>query len=117
MSGYVVDELFAFTSVDEDGDEGILMAKMGNTTISLVFADLTRLPTFAPIAEQIAKDNGIEYKLKHFQLLGDVSDEYIEQYKDLPESVEKADVSGSSDSDERLPNDPGKANGGGKNRH
>ena len=83
--GYVIDELFAFTAIDDEGNEGIISAEMKDMLIPLVFADLARLPDFAPIAEAISKGAGVKYKLKHFTLLGDVSDEYLDQYKDPPE--------------------------------
>lgn len=115
--GFVVDELFAFIAVDDDGDEGVMAALMGDTMMPLVFADLTRLPTFAPIADNIAKAAGIDYKLKHFQLLGDVSDEYLGQYKTIPESSAPTDDSGGSSEDERKPDDSGGSGGGTKKLH
>lgn len=115
--GFVVDELFAFIAVDDDGDEGVIAAKMGNTMMPLVFADLTRLPTFAPIADNIAKAAGINYKLKHFQLLGDISDEYLGQYKTIQEPSLPPDDSGDTGEDEREPDGTGGAGGSGKKLH
>ena len=108
--GFVVEELFAFIAVDDDGDEGVIAAKMGDMMMPLVFADLARLPTFAPIADAVSKATGVDYKLKHFQLLGEVSDEYLEQYKDLP----VADDPGDESEGERMPNGAGKGNGSGE---
>ena len=115
--GFVVDEIFAFIAVDDDGDEGVMAAKMGDTMMPLIFADLTRLPTFAPVADNIAKAAGKDYKLKHFQLLGDVSDEYLEQYKTLQESSAPTDDSGSTSEDERKPDDSGGSGNGRKKPH
>lgn len=115
--GFVVDELFAFIAVDDDGDEGIMAAMMGNTMMPLVFADLTRLPTFAPIADNIAKAAGIDYKLKHFQLLGDVSDEYLEQYKTISAPSPSPDDSEETGDDRREPDGPGGAGGSEEKLH
>ncbi len=115
--GFVVDELFAFIAVDDDGDEGVMAAIMGDTMMPLIFADLTRLPAFAPIADNIAKAAGMDYTLKHFQLLGDVSDEYLGQYKTIQEPSLPPDDSGDTGEDEREPDDPGGSSGGREKLH
>lgn len=115
--GFIVDELFAFIAIDEDGDEGVIAVQMDDTMMPLVFAELTRLPSFAKIAYQIAEVTGVELKLKHFQLLGDVSDEYLEQYKTLPEPSPKDDNSGDTGEDELESDGAGGANGGGEKLH
>ncbi len=115
--GFVVDELFAFIAVDDDGDEGIMAAMMGDTMMPLIFADLARLPAFAPVADNIAKAAGKDYKLKHFQLLGDVSDEYLEQYKTIHGSSQPPDDSGDTGEDGREPDDSGGSSGGAKKLH
>lgn len=115
--GFVVDELFAFVATDDDGDEGVMAALMGETWYPLVAADLVRIQQFAPLANAAAKETGVEFKLKHFKLLGDVSDEYLEQFKELPEPAEAgADETDQRDEspDERKPDCPRGENGNGK---
>lgn len=112
--GYVVDELFAFIAIDDDGDEGVIAAEMGDFLMPLVFADMTRLPHFAAIAHKISQVTGDEYKLKHFQLLGDVSEEYLEQYRELPVAEPTSDDQRDPDEGERAPDSPGKGNGSGE---
>lgn len=116
--GFVVDELFAFVAVDDDGDEGVMAALMGGTWYPLVAADLIRVQQFAPLANAAAKETGVEYKLKHFKLLGDVSDEYLKQFKELPEPAEAStDETDQRDEspDKQKSNGGGGSNGGGEN--
>lgn len=82
--GFVVDELFAFVTEGDTGDEGIIAVEIKGGLLSLVAADLTRVQEMIPFAEAIREQTGHEYKLKHFTLLGDVSDEYLEQFSEAP---------------------------------
>lgn len=108
--GFIVDELFAFIATDDDGDEGVMAAMMDGTWYPLVAADLVRAQQFTPLANAVSKEAGVEYKLKHFKLLGDVSDEYLEQFKELPDSA-----SGSTSDNSRAEgDDKQKSNGGRK---
>lgn len=84
--GFVVDELFAFIAVSEDGDEGVIGAQIGDMVVPLVAADLVRAQQYVPLAEAATKAAGITYRLKHFQLTGDVSDEYLSQFKELQDA-------------------------------
>lgn len=88
--GFVVDELFAFVSSDEDGDEGVIAVQLvgSDTMMPLVAADLMRVQEMIPFAEAIQQQTGHTYKLKHFTLLGEVSDEYLEQFTEPPEAAE-----------------------------
>jgi len=88
--GFVVDELFAFVSIDEDGDEGVIAVQLttSDTMMPLVAADLMRVQEMIPFAEAIREQTGHTYKLKHFTLLGEVSDEYLEQFTEPPEAAE-----------------------------
>jgi hypothetical protein len=84
--GYVVEELFAFVASDEDGDEGIVAVEMvgSDSMMSLVAADLMRIQEMVPFAEAIKQQTGHTVVLKHFTLLGEVSDEYLEQFAEPP---------------------------------
>ena len=114
--GYIVDELFAFIATDEDGDEGVIAAEMGDMMMPLVAADLTRVNDLAKIANAIKQQTGVDYKLKHFKLLGDVSDEYLEQFT-VPESEPEGavpDVQGEVHPDKRESDSGGDSDGGGE---
>lgn len=81
--GFVVNELYAFVCVDEDGDEGVLAATMGETLLPLVGADLERVTSLVPIADNISDAAGLPYKLLRFELAGEVNEEFIEQLRDF----------------------------------
>jgi len=87
--GFVVDELFAFVATDGEGDEGVVAVELvgSDTMMPLVAADLIRIQQMVPFAEAIKKQTGHTVTLKHFTLLGDVSDEYLEQFKEPPEAA------------------------------
>ena len=88
--GDIVDELFAFITTGDTGDEGVIAVELvgSDSVMPLVAADLARVHQMIPFAEAIREQTGHEYKLKHFTLLGEVSDEYLEQFAEPPEAAE-----------------------------
>ena len=112
--GTVVDELFAFITTGDTGDEGMIVVELvgKDTGWPLVAADLSRVHAMIPFAEAIREQTGHEYKLKHFKLLGEVSDEYLKQFAEPPEPAD--DDPGPESDDKRLPDDPRKGNGSGE---
>ena len=90
--GDIVDELFAFITTGDTGDEGVIAVELvgSDSVMPLVAADLTRVHQMIPFAEAIREQTGHEYKLKHFTLLGEVSDEYLAQFAESPEAAEDA---------------------------
>lgn len=101
--GFVVDELFACIATDEDGDEGVMAAQLGDTWLPLVAADLIRIQQYIPVANA----TGVDYKIKHFQLLGDISEEYIRQFKEAEEPEKKDDDTTSGNGKKRRHNGGG----------
>lgn len=63
---YQIDSVYAFTTVDADGTEGIVGAYMGAGWMPLVGADLAMVAKLKPIAQRIATATGREIKLVHF---------------------------------------------------
>ncbi len=109
--GTIVDELFAFITTGDTGDEGMIVVELvgKDTGWPLVAADLSRVHQMIPFAEAIREQTGHEYKLKHFKLLGEVSDEYLKQFSEPPEP---ADDDQGPESDDQPPADgAGKGNG------
>jgi len=88
--GDIVDELFAFITTGDTGDEGVIAVELvgSDTVLPLVAADLMRIQEMVPFAEAIRQQTGHEYKLKHFKLIGDVSDEYLAQFVEQPEPAD-----------------------------
>lgn len=62
-----LNELWAFVSVDKDGNEGIISASIGIGTIPLVTGDKDVLPRLQNIAQQIAEQMQVEVRLNHYQ--------------------------------------------------
>jgi hypothetical protein len=112
--GTVVDELFAFITTGDTGDEGVIAVELvgSDSVMPLVAADLERIHQMIPFAEAIRQQTGHEYKLKHFTLLGEVSDEYLKQFAEPPEPAD--DDPGPESDDKRLPDDSRKGNGSGE---
>lgn len=88
--GTIVDELFAFITTGDTGDEGVIAVELvgSDSVMPLVAADLERVHQMIPFAEAIRQQTGHTYRLKHFLLAGDVSDEYLEQFKEPPEAAD-----------------------------
>ena len=61
-----VETIFAFLSVQDDGKEGLLAARMGDTFFPLVAADEARLASYRPIAREIAERSGKKVVLAKF---------------------------------------------------
>ena len=80
MKGFQCDNIFAFVAVDELGNEGIVMAEYKDNSMPLVAADLEKVKVLIPLAEYIAQSNGINISLCHYQRIGEVNREFIEQF-------------------------------------
>jgi len=74
MSGFVIKELFAFTTVDpKDGDEGVLGFHGGEGWMPMVGADMTRVDQLKPIADRVSKELGLSYRIKRFTYVDDLT--------------------------------------------
>lgn len=113
--GYIVDELFAFIASDGDGDEGVVAVELvnDNSMMPLVAADLMRIQKMVPFAKAIEEQTGHTVTLKHFTLLGEVSDEYLEQFKEPAEAA--ADDQRDAGDDEQEPDRRRGGNGSDEN--
>ncbi len=112
--GDIVDELFAFITTGDTGDEGVIAVELvnSNSVMPLVAADLGRIHQMIPFANAIQEQTGHTYKLKHFKLIGEVSDEYLAQFAEPTEPAD--DDPGPESDDKRLPDDSRKGNGSGE---
>lgn len=61
-----IDEMFAFIVVDDDGTEGIPATYLGNTLYPLVGADMKRVESLRPAAEDYARSSGKPVRLVRF---------------------------------------------------
>ena len=53
-----IDEMYAFTIVDEDGTEGVIGMNTSDGWIPFTGADMARVDSIKPIAQKIAKETG-----------------------------------------------------------
>lgn len=67
--GFIITEMFAFVAIDEDGDEGLLGTKMGDSWYPLVGSNMARVELLKPIAKNIAKIVGEKVRLKKFKFV------------------------------------------------
>ena len=68
--GLKVEHLFAFVVVDpEDGNEGVIgFQNSDGDMMPMIGADIARVKSLIPIADNIAKQTGIDYEIRYFVL-------------------------------------------------
>lgn len=64
--------MFAFLTIDEDGDEAVPAVRVPGGWMPLVAADEARLAALRPLAEQMAEQAGVELTLSRFEVRTDV---------------------------------------------
>jgi len=71
--GFVIKEMYAFVSVGEDGDEGVMGFLGPNSNwVPMVGADMTRVTDLRKIADRITKVTCMKYRIKKFAYVGDI---------------------------------------------
>lgn len=63
-----IDSLYAYLSVDEDGNEGLCAFTTNGMTIPLIASDEVRLKEIGKIAEYLAANNDKRIKLVQFTM-------------------------------------------------
>lgn len=71
----VINQITAFISVDDKGDEGVIGQKLGGTWMPFVCADEERVKSLLPIAKQLKK-SGVNFRIVKFTSREDVTDKY-----------------------------------------
>jgi hypothetical protein len=61
-----IEHLWAFLSIDKDGDEGVCAAKMGDMWVPLVAADEKRVETLREYAQRLVEATGCPIRLVKF---------------------------------------------------
>lgn len=67
-----VKSLWAFFSIDADGDEGLIASFFNGAWMPLVAADKARVESLRPLAEEVARESGKTVVLAKFSLREDV---------------------------------------------
>lgn len=76
MTSLKIEKMYAFVAKSEDGDEGILALKSNNGWLPMVGADFKRIESLLPIAEELTKASGIEFKILQFDNRIDVTEQF-----------------------------------------
>jgi hypothetical protein len=76
MPKFKIETLTAFVAIDQDGEEGVMGALLGNTFYPLVCADEERIALMFPIAEDISSVTGQPYRIIQFTVRTDVTERY-----------------------------------------
>lgn len=62
-----IEKLYAFVSKDKNGSEGIMaVLQPGGIWLPLIGADIDRVNSLIPIADNIAKHSGMNYEIRMF---------------------------------------------------
>ena len=63
-----IDQMYAFVVLDKDGTEGVaaMMVDGGRGWLPMVGADMARVESLKPLAQQLAKERGVEIRLLRF---------------------------------------------------
>lgn len=61
-----IDEMFAFVADEGGGDEGVVATHTGAGWMPLVGADMNRVDSLRPLAEELARITGREIRLIKF---------------------------------------------------
>ena len=69
-----------FVAIDENNEEGVMGFKSDMGWMPLVCADEERIRKVFPIAEQIKKASGKDYRVLQFSVRTDVTDEIKKKY-------------------------------------
>ncbi len=70
--GSLINEIWAFIAMGDDGVEGIIAMKVGNDWMPLVMADGNKLRQLRPLAETTAKESGKRVTLVKFSTRMDI---------------------------------------------
>ncbi len=69
----IISEMYAFIVKDpETQDEGVIGFLSEDGWVPLVGADLARVNSLRPVADEIVKSIGTTYKIKHFVYVDDL---------------------------------------------
>lgn len=74
MASKKITEMFAFTMDDGKGNEGIMgISAADGSWLPLVGADMARVNSLRPLADDISKHIKRKYRIMHFRVQGEVA--------------------------------------------
>jgi len=78
MTKLKIEKMYAFIAENDDG-EGVMAFKSGFGWMPMVGADLERMKSLVPIAKEMSKISGKEFKIIQFDNRTDVTEQDIEK--------------------------------------
>jgi len=75
-----IEVLHACVAKNQNGDEGLMAAMVGDTWMPLIAADADRLKNIYQIAEKLQQQTGQQYRILRFGKREDVTDEVHGRY-------------------------------------
>lgn len=80
MDKNVIKKLTAFVSIDEKGNEGVLAAQLGTTTLIPLIGNDEDFISLIPIAISISKHSGMPIRIIEFSIRRDITEEVMKKY-------------------------------------
>ena len=71
-----ITEMYVFVSVDEDGEGVIAASTHGGMLMPLVGADLDRVRSLIPVADNVCEQSGKAYKILKFSAREDITKKF-----------------------------------------
>lgn len=81
---FIIEQLTAFVSIDDKGEEGIMSFIDARTKIHIpmICADEARIKSLYPMAVQVREATGMQFKIMQFSCKADVTKEITEKFGD-----------------------------------
>jgi len=76
MTKLKIEKMYAFVAENEDG-EGVMAFKSNNGWMPMVGADFKRIDSLLPIAQEMSRVSGKEFKILQFDNRTDVTEQFI----------------------------------------
>ena len=76
MTDLKIEKMYAFVAENDEG-EGVMAFKSGNIWMPMVGADFERIESLLPIAQEMSKVSGKEFRIIQFDNRKDVTKQYI----------------------------------------
>ena len=62
-----ITEIYAFVSVDDEGNEGIMGFQTSQGMMPMIGADLERVASLIEVADKIKENTGMDYEVRTFK--------------------------------------------------
>ena len=81
MTKLKIEKMYAFVAKNEDGDEGVMAFRAKDAWMPMVGADFKRIESLLPVAKDVAKANGINFRIMQFDNATDVTEQFKKEEK------------------------------------